>query len=96
MNPSIPGANSQVNAAVADGSGNLYIGGNFSVVGDTLANRIAKWNGTRWTGLGSGMNNAVRALAISGNDLYAGGDSRRRGAARPIASRSGMGTVGQR
>ena len=30
----IPGANSQVRAAVVDGSGNLYIGGNFTIVGN--------------------------------------------------------------
>jgi hypothetical protein len=73
MNPSIPGANNSVFAAVVDGSGNLYIGGSFTVVGDVIANGVAKWNGSRWTALGSGMNNAVIALAVSGSDLYAGG-----------------------
>src|SRR5262249_37673518 len=37
------------------------------------ANYIAKWNGTNWEALGSGMNNWVYALAASGSDLYAGG-----------------------
>jgi len=73
MNPSIPGADGYVRAAVVDGAGNLYIGGEFTVVGDVVANHIAKWNGTNWTALGSGMNDGVYALAVSGSDLYAGG-----------------------
>src|SRR5262249_31778547 len=48
-----PGANGSVNAA-ADGSGNLYICGNFTLVGNTPANLIAKWNGSSWSALGSG------------------------------------------
>src|SRR5207249_171889 len=70
MNPELDGT---VLAAVADGSGNLYIGGGFTVAGDVIANHIAKWNGTSWSALGSGMNGDVRALAVSGSDLYAGG-----------------------
>lgn len=67
------GTDDDVFAAVVDGSGNLYIGGGFTVAGEVVANRIAKWNGSSWTALGSGMNGGVRALAVSGNDLYAGG-----------------------
>jgi hypothetical protein len=74
LNPSIPGANGQVSAAVADGSGNLYVAGSFSIIGDVVANRIAKWDGSSWTVLGSGMNNPIYALAVSGSDVYAGGD----------------------
>src|ERR1051325_4020705 len=74
----IPGALGAVRAAVGDGSGNLYIGGDFTVVGDVIANHIAKWNGSRWTALGSGMGGAsspyVYALAVSGSDLYTGGN----------------------
>src|SRR5207244_1222128 len=32
-----PGANGEVEAAVVDGSGNLYIGGYFTLVGDVIA-----------------------------------------------------------
>lgn len=74
MNPSIPGASDYVYAAVLDASGNLYIGGEFTLVGDVIANRIAKWDGSRWSALGSGMNGHVQALAVSGNSVYAGGD----------------------
>jgi hypothetical protein len=73
LNPGVPGTNDYVWAAVADGSGNLYIGGRFTFVGTVSANNIAKWNGSAWSALGSGMNNWVVALAVIGSDLYAGG-----------------------
>jgi len=75
------GANGAVNSVVVDEAGNLYIGGSFSVVGEAAANRVAKWDGSTWSSLGSGMgdpnpNNrpAVYALAVSGTNLYAGGN----------------------
>jgi hypothetical protein len=79
LNPSIPGADGAVNAAVVDGAGNVHIGGDFTAVGDVMANRVAKWNGSSWSALGSGMGGGdthpgVVALAVSGSDLYAGGD----------------------
>ncbi len=73
MNPSIPGTDGPVYAAVVDGSGNLYIGGSFTVVGGIVANGVAKWDGTNWSALGSGINSYVSALAFSGSILYAGG-----------------------
>ncbi len=73
MNPGVPGADNPVSAAVVDSSGNLYVGGNFTLVGDVVANGIAKWDGTSWSALGSGMNLQVAVLAVSGTKLYAGG-----------------------
>jgi hypothetical protein len=69
----LPGADDAVNAAKMDGSGNLYIVGYFTIVGDPFANRVAKWNGKAWLALGAGMNSNVWALAVSGTNLYAGG-----------------------
>ena len=69
----LPGADGNVYATVVDGSGNLYIGGNFTVVGEVLATNVAKWNGSAWSALGSGVNGPVWALAVSGSDLYVGG-----------------------
>src|SRR6266700_6023841 len=87
----LPGADGEVVAAVVDGSGNLYIGGFFTLVGDTFANNIAKWNGSSWMALGSGVNIIVRALAVSGSDVYAGGQftTTGGGAANSIAKCNG-------
>jgi hypothetical protein len=65
-----------VEATVSDGAGNIYIGGSFTSVGNVAANRIARWNGTSWSALGSGIsvNGTVYALAVAGTDVYAGGD----------------------
>src|SRR5437667_97014 len=67
------GANNVVLASAVDASGNLYIGGVFTQVGDTPATNIAKWNGSSWEALGSGLDDYVDALAVSGSNLYAGG-----------------------
>ena len=61
-----------------DGGGPaLCAGGNFTTAGGVAANDIAKWNGSSWSQLGSGMNEAVHALTIfedgDGPALYAGG-----------------------
>ncbi|MBI3851539.1 MAG: hypothetical protein HY298_14875, partial [Verrucomicrobia bacterium] len=73
----LPGADGIVNAVVVDGAGNLYIGGSFTIAGEVKANRVARWNGTAWSALGSGLEGSdyadVTALAVSGMDLYAGG-----------------------
>ena len=42
-------------ALAFDASGNLYAGGNFTTAGGVSANCIAKWDGTSWSALGSGM-----------------------------------------
>ncbi len=53
----------------------MYVGGSFETAGETAANRIAKWDGSAWSALGSGMNNPVYELAVDGaGNLYAGGE----------------------
>ena len=74
----IPGANDQVYAAIVDGSGNLYIGGPFTGVGDTVATYVAKWNGSSWSALGSGMN-AYGFLALGRHGRFRFGTVRHAG-----------------
>jgi hypothetical protein len=69
-----------------DGTGEaLYVGGEFTIAGCTLAANIAKWDGEKWTALGSGIhgetNPAVYALTImqdasapAGSVLVVGGE----------------------
>jgi|GEM_PF-1983603 len=63
-----------VYALAFDGSGNLYAGGDFTTAGGVAANHIAKWDGSSWSALSTGMNLVVYALAFDGSgNLYAGG-----------------------
>jgi hypothetical protein len=67
------GGDTRVRSLAVDGSNNLYAGGYFTTAGGVNANYIAKWNGTTWSPLGSGMNDRVSCLLVVGNTLYAGG-----------------------
>jgi hypothetical protein len=60
-------------SALAVSGSDLYAGGGFITAGGGAANYMAKWNGSSWSGLGSGMDSSVNALVLSGSDLYAGG-----------------------
>lgn len=73
------GLNFRVYALTISGS-DLYAGGEFqNAAGIAEADYLAKWDGNAWSALGSNgegdgaLNGEVRALAISGNDLYVGG-----------------------
>ena len=74
----INGVNGTVNAIAINGS-DVYVGGTFTSLGDgtTSAKNIAKWNGSSWSvlsiGGSNGVNNTVKAIAISGTDVYVGG-----------------------
>jgi hypothetical protein len=66
-----------VYALVVRGS-EVYVGGQFATAGGVPANGIARWNGHSWSALDEGVHTGmydgvVRALAVSGNDIYAGG-----------------------
>ncbi|OYW76940.1 MAG: hypothetical protein B7Z37_06375 [Verrucomicrobia bacterium 12-59-8] len=73
LNPGILGTNGTVYAMAVDGSGNLYVGGTFTMAGSAAASNIAKWDGTVWSALGTGVAGKVAALAVSGTVVYAGG-----------------------
>jgi len=73
------GATGVYSLAVHDDGGGpaLYAGGAFSALGGVRAKSIARWNGSSWSALGSGVDRSVRALAVfddgGGPELYAGG-----------------------
>jgi hypothetical protein len=58
--------------ALASYNGQLYAGGNFTNFNNTGAGGVAKWNGTTWSDIGSGVS-AVNALAVFQNKLFIGG-----------------------
>lgn len=64
----------QVVALVAEPSGSVVVGGNFLTAGGVSMPRIARWDGTSFTPLGSGANGQVNALArtADGSILAAG------------------------
>ncbi len=66
---------SQTIGCTTSGNPCLYAGGDFTTAGGSAANYIAKWNGSSWSALGSGMNGQVSALVMdtSGN-LYVAGN----------------------
>lgn len=74
LNQGLAGANLLVAAAAVDSGGRLYVGGYFTFIGSVAASRVACWDGSTWTALGSGLNGYVHSLTVLGTDLYAGGD----------------------
>lgn len=65
----------EVDALAVIGS-DLYVGGGFRYAGGLVANQIARWDGSAWHMLDSGIGvayNPARALAVAGDDLYVGG-----------------------
>jgi len=71
-------------ALAADRHGNVYVGGDFDSAGGVLTNQVARWDGTAWSALGSGLGTMYYAvmdmdvdaesnLYLCGNLLSAGG-----------------------
>jgi hypothetical protein len=60
-------------SAMALSGDDLFVAGSFDHAGGVPATNFAKWDGTRWSQIGSeilGLN-AVSALAVHGTDIYA-------------------------
>jgi len=53
--------------------GKLIAGGDFFTAGGVAANRVASWDGSSWSPLGSGMSSWVNALTVYDGRLIAGG-----------------------
>lgn len=78
--PGTDSLNGAVYALNADAPGVLYVGGPFTDAGGNAdADRIASWNGSSWSALGSSSastqisNGAVFAIAYATGKVYAGG-----------------------
>jgi hypothetical protein len=68
------GFNFNVFSTIYDRDGNLYVGGDFTLIGGEEIDHIAKWDGTSWSKLGDSLKLYVEALAFdSSGILYAGG-----------------------
>ena len=68
--------NDYVYTLAVNNSGNVYAGGPFTTIVGVPANHIAKWNGSSWSNLGTGVSGGlgtVWAIAVTGNDVYVGG-----------------------
>jgi hypothetical protein len=61
-----------VNAVAVMGT-DVFIGGTFTAVDGVVASRVAKWNGSTWSALGSGASGTVNAMAVLGSELFIGG-----------------------
>lgn len=66
------GTNDAVRALAAGPDGNLYVGGDFSLVGGVPASRIAMWTGSAWAGV-QGVDGPVHALATHRAEVQVGG-----------------------
>ncbi|MCC7437159.1 MAG: hypothetical protein IT211_01545 [Armatimonadetes bacterium] len=51
----------------------LFVAGFFPLAGGDSVRNIARWDGSEWNTLGSGLNNNAYALAVEDNRLYVGG-----------------------
>lgn len=76
----LPGANGNIRSMFAwdpDGAGPraplLIVGGEFTAIGDTAANRIAAWDGNHWYPFGPGFDDWVTAIGTYNGELIAGG-----------------------
>jgi hypothetical protein len=76
------GANNAVSAMAVSGN-TLYVSGSFSQVGGVAGTgSIAKWDGTNWKALGTGVTGVagcVKAIGVSGSDVYVGGSCTKAG-----------------
>jgi hypothetical protein len=59
----------------------LIVGGNFGSIGGIPANKVAKWDGSKWSAIGEGINICdgldcltVQSIAVSGDTIYAIGN----------------------
>ena len=59
---------------MAISGGYVYAAGNFTNAGGVTVTNIARWDGSSWSALGSGLDNQALAMAVNGSDVYVGGN----------------------
>jgi hypothetical protein len=76
----------EVYAIAIDGT-DIYVGGRFITAGGDTMNNIAKWDGQKWSALGTGVSDKVNAILVHEGKIYVGGIFGRAGgiSARRIA-----------
>lgn len=69
-----PGLNERTESLAADGVGNVYLGGSFTVANGVTVNRAAQWDGSDWSILGPGSLTSVYSMTTDpqGNVYFAG------------------------
>lgn len=60
-------------SSLVEYNGELYAAGWFDTAGGVPVHNIAKWNGSSWSAVGSGIHGSVWTLAVYNGALYAGG-----------------------
>jgi trimeric autotransporter adhesin len=74
------GCNGAIQAIAIGSQNEVYIGGEFTLCGDTQVNRVARFdlNTQTWSSLGSGASNGLNgtafSIALSGNTVIVGGN----------------------
>ena len=90
------GTDGTVHAVEMDSQGTVYVGGSFTQVFQTdgtalLVNNMARWDGSAWTSLDTGVDGDVYTLAIDDSDvLYIGGAFTQDGAQQQTMNRMAM------
>ncbi|MFY9344221.1 MAG: hypothetical protein WAT39_17145 [Planctomycetota bacterium] len=73
--PSIYWWSSSLLSLCSMGNGDVVVGGLFPNAGGVSADNIARWNGTAWASLGTGLGDVAHSLVVLPNgDLVAGGN----------------------
>ena len=63
-----------VDAVIVLPNGDIVVGGNFTTAGGVAASKLARWNGTAWSQLGTGVFGVVTALkSLPDGDVVPGG-----------------------
>jgi len=68
------GVNGSIISMVVSSNDELFVGGNFNMAGNVSALNIAKWDGSNWSNIGTGLEQVCYSLIFYNNQLVAGGD----------------------